>query len=332
MNSFEWQGVGVLVTGASGFIGGWVAQELVRRGARVVALVRDVDPLALMVHPQLWDAAVRVPGDMTDSAVVLRAIADHGVTACFHLAAQASVQSALTNPTGTFHANVGGTWSVLEACRLAASVDRIVVASSDKAYGEQEKLPYDEETSPLSGRYPYDASKAATEIITGSYVHTFGLPVTISRNANIYGGGDLSGHRLVPETVIGVLSGRRPVIRSDGSPQRDYMYVKDAVAAYLNLAEQMDRKEIHGEAFNFGTGVPVSVLELIEKILEIAGSDLKPDVRGTATKELSRQYLSAAKAKEVLGWEPQFSLEEGLTETIDWYRSRPELLRDWRYG
>lgn len=332
MSPFDFSGVGVLVTGATGFVGGWLAEELAARGARVVALVRDFEPLAMGVHPGLWESAVRVPGDVRDLDAVRRALADYGVTACFHLAAQASVVSALADPAGTFDANVRGTWSVLEACRLAGTLDRIVVASSDKAYGDQDRLPYEEDASPLAGRYPYDASKAAAEFVAVSYARTYGLPIAITRNGNTYGGGDLAGHRLVPEAIQAVLAGRRPVIRSDGTLERDYLYVKDAVAGYLALAEQMDRPELWGEAFNLGTGVPVSVLDLVRLVLKVAGSDLEPDVRGTATHEISRQYLSYAKAERLLRWKPAYSLEEGLRETLEWYRSRPELLRHWQTG
>ncbi|HLF70254.1 MAG TPA: NAD-dependent epimerase/dehydratase family protein, partial [Actinomycetota bacterium] len=262
MSGFDWKGTGVFVTGATGFVGGWLATRLVELGARVVALVRDVDPLAMKVHPQLWDSAVQVSGDVTDLAAVRRALAEHGVTVCFHLAAQAAVRSALADPSGTFESNVKGTWTVLEACRQVSSIDRIVMASSDKAYGDQPELPYVEDVSPLAGKFPYDASKAAGDIITNSYFHTFELPVAITRNANTYGGGDLSGHRLVPETVMAILGGRPPVIRSDGSPERDYLHVSDAVAGYIALAEQLGRPEIRGQAFNLGAGVAVSVIDL----------------------------------------------------------------------
>lgn len=329
MNSFDWNGVGALVTGATGFVGGWLAEELVQRGARVIALVRDFDPRVFDVHPVLWERATRVNGDITDEGMVKRALADYDVTACFHLAAQAAVGSALADPTGTFETNIKGTWTVLEACRLVG-VSRVVVASSDKAYGDQPVLPYDEETSTLNGRYPYDASKAAADIVTSSYFHTFGLAVAITRNANTYGGGELSGHRLVPEVVQAVLSGRRPIIRSDGTLERDYLYVHDAVAGYIALAEALHRDDVKGEAFNLGTGVPVSVLDLVKMVLKVAGSSVEPDVRGTATHEISRQYLSSAKAKRLLGWEPRYSLEEGLTETIDWYRTNPSLAEAWR--
>jgi CDP-glucose 4,6-dehydratase len=329
-NAFSWDGVGTLVTGASGFVGGWLASELASRGARVVALVRDADPVGTGVHPELWERAIVVRGDITDLPVVRRALAEYGVTACFHLAAQASVEAALADPVGTLEANVRGTWMVLEACRLTTGIDRIVIAASDKAYGEPVSLPYEEDAHPLLGTYPYDASKAAADVISRSYARTFDMPVAVTRMANIYGGGDLDVRRIIPGTIAAILAGRRPIIRSDGSPQRDYLYVKDAVAGYITLAEQLDRADVRARAFNFGSGVPVSVLDLVRMILKVAESDLEPDVRGTAANELSRQYLSVERARTVLGWEPATSLEDGLAETLAWYREHPAQARSWK--
>lgn len=329
-NGFSWDGVGTLVTGASGFVGGWLASGLASLGARVVTLVRDADPTTPHVHPDLWERAITVRGDITDLPVVRRALAEYDVTACFHLAAQASVEAALADPVGTLEANVRGTWTVLEACRLTPGVDRVVAAASDKAYGEPLALPYDEETSPLLGTYPYDASKAAADIISRAYARTYDMPVAVTRMANIYGGGELGMHRIVPGTIAAILAGRRPIIRSDGSPQRDYLFVMDAVAGYITLAEQLDRADVRGRAFNFGNGVPISVLDLVRLILKVADSDLEPDVRGTAANELSRQFLSVERARTVLGWEPATPLEQGLAETFEWYRAHPEVARSWR--
>ncbi|MEO7803952.1 MAG: GDP-mannose 4,6-dehydratase [Actinomycetota bacterium] len=327
--TFEWQSTGVLVTGATGFIGGWLASELVGRGARVVVIERDIDPRVFEVHPELWGSAVRVPGDIIDLSIVRRALADYDIKVVFHLAAQASVGSALVDPFGTFESNIRGTYTVLEACRIVGRVERIVVASSDKAYGDQALLPYTEETSTLNGRFPYDASKAAADIVTSSYFHTFGLPIAITRNANTYGGGELGGHRLVPEVIDAVLSGRAPVIRSDGTPERDYLYIDDAVRGYVTLAEQVHRDDVKGEAFNLGAGIPISVIDAVRMVLKVAGSDVEPEVRGTAKNEITRQYVSFAKANRLLGWSPKYSLEEGLTETLEWYRAHPNLLRSW---
>ncbi|MCA1841255.1 MAG: NAD-dependent epimerase/dehydratase family protein [Actinomycetota bacterium] len=328
MSASDWNDVGAIVTGATGFIGGWLAEELDSLGARVFVVDINVDPTALGVHPKLWDSAVLVHGDVRDTELMKKLISQNAVSVVFHLAAQAAVGSALVDPTRTFESNIEGTWSVLEACRVTKGVERIVVASSDKAYGEHEVLPYKED-APLLGRYPYDASKAAAEIITSSYHATYDLPVAVTRNANIYGGGDLSTHRLVPEVIQAIIARRRPVIRSDGTPERDYLFIKDAVSAYIALAEHMDDERIAGEAFNFGTGVGVSVIDLVNLILEIAGSDLEPDIRSSAPHELARQYLSPAKAIATFGWKVEHTLEQGLLQTIDWYKSRPDLSRLW---
>lgn len=325
----SWEGAGVLVTGATGFIGGWITRELVQREARVVALVHDYDPEAYRVHPEIWERVVTVTGDVTDAGVLRRTLAEYDVSVCFHLAAQSKVQSALKDPTATFDTNVRGTWSVLEACRLQGSVEAVVVASSDKAYGDQEELPYDEETSPLVGRFPYDASKAAADLIARSYAHTYGLPIGVTRAANTYGGGDLDPRRIVPGTIAAVLAGRSPLIRSDGTLERDYMYVKDLVAGYLALAERLPASEVAGEAFNFGTGIPIRVLDLVATILKMLDSDLEPKILGTAKAEIGRQMLASRKAEAVLDWRPRFSLEEGLAETAEWYLAHRELLRPW---
>jgi CDP-glucose 4,6-dehydratase len=325
---FAWSGLGVLVTGATGFVGGWLAGVLADRGARVVALVRDDDPLARSVHPDLWLKAVLVPGDVTDRSALRRALAEYDVRACFHLAAQAHVEAALADPASTFDSNVRGTWTTLEACR-ESGVERVVVVSSDKAYGEQARLPYDE-SAPLLGAAPYDASKAAADLIARSYAHTFDLPIGVTRAGNLYGPGDLDPRRIVPGTIVAGLTNRRPVIRSDGTPERDYLFVGDVVEGYLALAERLDDPAVRGNAFNFGSGTPVPVLDLVRLILKLCGSDAEPDVRGTARAEISRQYLSSEKARRLLGWEPATSLDEGLRTTIAWYRDHLDLLRPWR--
>jgi CDP-glucose 4,6-dehydratase len=309
-------------------VGGWLASSLLESGARVVALVRDDDPHARRVHPELWERAITVRGDVLDPAAVRRAIADHDVRACFHLAAQAHVEAALADPAGTFDVNVRGTWTVLEACR-SAGIERAVVVSSDKAYGEQARLPYDE-SSPLLAAAPYDASKAAADVVARSYARTYGMPVGVTRAGNVYGPGDLDLRRIVPSAIAAGLTGRRPVIRSDGTPERDYVYVGDAVAGYVALAERLDDPAVRGEAFNFGSGTPVSVLDLVRMILKLCGSETEPDVRGTARAEVSRQYLSSEAARRTLGWEPATSLEEGLRASVAWYRDHLDLLRPWR--
>jgi CDP-glucose 4,6-dehydratase len=309
-----------LVTGAGGFVGAWLARALLEAGVEVRCLVLDQSPnLALF---GLAERAEVVRGDLAEPAVARGAVG--GVDACFHLAAQAIVGLANESPVPSFEAIVRGTWNLLEACR-EAGVERIVVASSDMAYGDQEVLPYTEEL-PLRAAYPYDASKACADIVARSYARTYGLPVTVSRMANIYGGGDHNFSRIVPGTVRSILLGEEPVIRSDGTPLRDYLYVEDAVGAYLTLAESLP--ETAGEAFNFGAGVPISALDLVRLILERAGSGLEPRIVGQAKLhgEIDRQYLDSSKAARVLGWRPRTALPDGLDLTLAWYRANAAAL------
>jgi CDP-glucose 4,6-dehydratase len=261
-----------------------------------------------------------------DATVVDRAIGEYEVDTVFHLAAQTIVGTAGRAPLSTFETNVRGTWIVLEACRLQ-DVGRVIVASSDKAYGDHDELPYREDFA-LRPRFPYDASKAAADLIARSYWHSFGLPVAVTRFANLYGGGDLNASRLIPEAVSAVIEGRAPIIRSDGSPERDFLYVEDAVAAYLSIAEALDRGEARGEAFNAGGGRPHAVRDVVELICRVAGSDVEPDIRGTGTPtgEIDRQYVDAGRLRELTGWKPEIDLEEGLRRTVDWYRTHPEAL------
>lgn len=315
-----WRDRRVLVTGATGFVGAWLTAALVNAGAEVVALVRDRPPRTLFDLLELPGRVTMVWGAVEDPAVVERALNEYEVEACFHLAAQALVGAAARSPLSTFETNVRGTWTVLEACRRVPGVARVVVASSDKAYGEQPSLPYVEET-PLEGRFAYDASKACADVIARSYAATYDLPVTVSRCANIYGGGDLNFSRLVPGTIRSALRAEPPLIRSDGTPVRDYMHVEDAVEAYLLLGERVDAAGVRGEAFNFGTAEPVPVLAFVREILEAAGAArLEPRVMGTATCELSRQYLSSAKAEARLGWRPRVARREGIRRAVSWYR------------
>jgi len=313
-----------LVTGAQGFAGSWLCRALLEAGARVVGYDRGDPALSGL---ELQGIAAEVPvvaGDLTDAARIERALGEHGVDAVFHLAAQTIVGEANASPVPTFEANVRGTWTLLEACRLAA-VRTVVVASSDKAYGPHDELPYREDAC-LEPIYPYDVSKAAADLIARSYWHTFGLPVAVTRFANLYGGGDLNFSRLIPEAVSAILDGRRPVIRSDGTPERDYLYVEDAAAAYLAIAAALDEGRGRGEAFNAGAGRPYSVREVLDVLCRVAGTDVEPDVRGAGNPagEIDRQYLDAAKIREVCGWEPRVSLEEGLARTLEWYRAHPE--------
>lgn len=317
----EWKNNNVFVTGADGFIGAWLAKGLVEKGANVTIIVRDLKKSPGYRVLGIQDSINIVIGDITNHDAVRRTINESNIDTCFHLAAQALVQTATRNPISTFESNIKGTWTILEACRTIETVQRVVVASSDKAYGVQQKLPYTED-SPLLGLYPYDASKACTDILARSYFKSYSLPVAVTRNANIYGGGDFNYSRIIPDAIRCILKNEELLIRSDGTPERDYMYVKDAVNAYIMLAENLYRKEVKGEAFNFGAEKPISVKDLVNKIAALTSeSGPKPKVLGSTKNEIDRQYLDSSKAKKILGWEPKYSLEEGLKETIAWYKA-----------
>ena len=313
-----WSGRSVLVTGAGGFVGGHLAARLVAEGAEVVALLLDRKPVTAL--DLLCDGPVtQVYGDLCDPELLDRVVLSYGIDSVFHLAAQALVGVAARGPVPTLESNIRGTWLLLEACRRAGTVERIAVASSDKAYGPQPVLPYTE-SAPLHGLGPYDASKVCTDVLTRMFAQQFGLPATVTRCANIYGPADLHRSRLIPELCRAVIAGRAPQIRSDGTPTRDYLYVEDAVSAYLCLAEQAPRDDVRGRAFNFGNGVEVSVLELVNTMIRVAGVDLKPEVLGQAAGEIDRQVLDSSLARSTLGWKPGVSLEEGLRRTLDWTR------------
>ena len=315
-----WRDRPTFVTGATGLLGSWLVKRLVDLEADVVCLVRDWIPQSQLHRGGLLEKVKTVRGDVRERGVLERVLGEYEIDTVFHLAAQTIVGIANRNPVSTFETNVAGTWSLLEACRRSPAVKQIVVASSDKAYGDQEQLPY-QETMPLAGRHPYDVSKSAADLITQAYASTYRIPVVVTRCGNFYGGGDLNWSRIVPGTIRSVLRGRRPVIRSDGRHIRDYLYIEDGAAAYTFLAEHLaENRELIGDAFNFSIEQPMSVLQLTELILEGMGSDLRPDVRDEAVNEIRRQYLSAAKVRETLGWRPLFSLEQGLDITIDWYR------------
>ncbi|MFH1471047.1 MAG: GDP-mannose 4,6-dehydratase [Candidatus Micrarchaeota archaeon] len=320
MKKAAWFEKNVLVTGATGFLGPWVVQELATKGANVTILMRDYVPESMLFENSSHKGANIVRGDFEDYWTVERAMNEYEIETVFHLGAQAIVGAANRSPMATFKANILGTCNVLEAARNSKLVKKVVFASSDKAYGDQEKLPYTEE-APLQGRHPYDVSKSCADLIAQSYYHTYGLPVAIARCGNLYGPGDLNFNRIIPGTIKSIALGERPVIRSDGTYIRDYFYVKDAAAAYVTLAEKMDQKKLFGEAFNFSTGNRISVLELVEKILGLMKSGLKPQVLNEAKGEIKNQYLSSEKAKRVLGWEAVYSIEKGLGETIPWYLS-----------
>ena len=322
---FCWRDRSTLVTGATGLVGSWLVRRLVEAGADVVCLVRDWVPRSDLVRSGLAERVTLVRGDVCDQALLERALGEHEVATVFHLAAQTIVGIANRNPVSTFEANIQGTWALLEACRRSPLVKQVVLASSDKAYGDQETLPYDEDT-PLQGRHPYDVSKSCADLIAHTYAVSYGLPVAITRCGNFYGGGDLNWNRIVPGTIRSVLRGQRPLIRSDGTSIRDYFYVEDGADAYMTLAEALAaRPVLAGQAFNFSNEIQVSVLELVGKVLRLMDSDLKTDVRNEASNEIAHQYLTAAKARRELGWSPKFGLDEGLRRTVAWYR---EFLKD----
>ena len=314
-----------LVTGGRGFAGSWLVKALLDAGAEVTSLDRSAEtPTGL----DLLDIAADVEdvtGDLRDGDLVRRLLQERSIDSAFHLAAQAIVGDANASPVPTFQTNIEGTWVILEACR-EVGVERVVVASSDKAYGPHERLPYTEESA-LQPVFPYDVSKAATDLIARSYWHTQGLPVAVTRFANLYGGADRNFSRLIPETVTAVLDGRRPVIRSDGSPERDFLYVEDAAAAYLAVADALASGGIAGEAFNAGWGQPHPVREVVELICEIGPGEVEPDYRGTGNPsgEIDRQYLDSAKIRERIGWQARVELREGLSRTLEWYAAHPEV-------
>ncbi len=319
-NNEFWRDRPTLVTGASGLVGGWLAKRLVEAGADVICLVRDHVPQSMLYRDRITEQVKIVRGDVRDQACLERALGEFEVDTVFHLAAQTIVGIANRNPVSTFETNIQGTWALMEACRRSPRVKQIVVASSDKAYGDQEHLPYDE-TTPLQGTHPYDVSKSCADLIAATYAVSYGSPVAITRCGNFYGGGDLNWNRIVPGTIRSILRGERPVIRSDGKFIRDYFYVEDGAHAYMTLAEHLARRpELAGQAYNFSNEIQVTVLELVDKILKGTGSNLTPDVRNEASNEIIHQYLSAAKARDQLGWKPLFELDEALVSTIAWYR------------
>jgi CDP-glucose 4,6-dehydratase len=314
-----------LVTGGRGFVGAWLCNELLGRGEPVVSLDRvgrEGRPSALSLL-EIDDRVDEVDGDLVDAELLRRTLADHQVSAVFHLAAQTIVGTAADSPAATFDANVRGTWTLLEACR-EHGVDSVVVASSDKAYGAHDELPYREDFA-LQPTAPYEVSKAAADLIARSYWHAYGLPVAVTRFANVYGGGDTNFSRLIPEAVSAALDARPPVLRSDGSPERDFLYVEDAARAYLAIGDALGRDEVRGQAFNAGGGRPHAVGSVVELIARLAGTGVEPDVRGTGNPagEIDRQYVDPTKIRELVGWQPEVDLEEGLRRTIEWYRAHP---------
>jgi len=320
VDSAYWRDRPTLVTGATGLLGSWLTRRLVEAKADVVCVIRDWVPQSELVRNKTLESVKVVRGDVRDREILERTLGEYEIDTVFHLAAQTIVGIANRNPVSTFESNIQGTWNVLEAARRSPSIKSIVVASSDKAYGDQENLPYSEDT-PLEGRHPYDVSKSCTDLIAQMYGKTYGLPVAITRCGNFYGGGDLNWNRIVPGTIRSVLRGERPVIRSDGQSVRDYFYVEDGAAAYMLLAERVASDAgLRGAGFNFSNEIQITVSDLVGKILQHMTAGLEPDIRNEASNEIRHQYLSAERARRVLGWSPLFTLEQGLDRTIDWYR------------
>jgi CDP-glucose 4,6-dehydratase len=310
----------VFVTGCTGIVGSWLTLALLDAGASVVGLIRDRVPLSNLRLSGAEQRMTAVDGDIANGELLERVLNEYEIEAVFHLAAQPLVRLANRAPAGTFETNIRGTWLLLEACRRSPTVKRIVVASSDKAYGDQDALPYFED-APLQGRYPYEVSKSCADLIAQAYYATYRLPVGITRCGNIYGGGDLNWDRIVPGTMRSVLRGTPPVIRSDGTLLRDYLYVADIVDGYLRLAECLEDQALHGQAFNFGMDDPKTVLEITQAIVDISDyPDLKPIILNQVSHEITKQYLASDKAHRLLGWRAQHALDAGLRETLAWYR------------
>jgi len=319
MNPF-WRDRPVLVTGGTGLLGSWLVSQLLEAGANVVCLVRDWVPQSELVRSRRIERVNTVRGDIADRNLIERALGEYEVEVVFHLAAQTIVGIANRNPVSTFDTNIGGTWNLLEACRRSPRVLSIVLASSDKAYGDQEQLPYSE-SMPLQGRHPYDVSKSCADLIAQTYAVSYNLPVAITRCGNFYGGGDLNWNRVVPGTIRSIIRGERPVVRSDGNFVRDYFYIEDGAAAYMLLAERLaSDATLRGQAFNFSNESQISVLDMVDLIRRKMTSCLSPEILNQASNEIRHQFLSAERARTTLNWRPQFTLDEGLDRTLAWYR------------
>ncbi len=316
-----WQDRPTFVTGGTGLVGSWLVQQLVASGADVVCLVRDWVPQSELIRTGIIERVKVVRGDVRDRDVLERTLGEYEIDTVIHLAAQTIVTIANRNPISTFETNIAGTWNLMEACRRSPKVKQIVMASSDKAYGDQEILPYNEDT-PLQGEHPYDVSKSAADLIAHTYAKSYDLPVAITRCGNFYGGGDLNWNRIIPGTIRSIMRGQRPIIRSDGNYIRDYFYVEDGAAAYMLLAEKLaERPELKGQAFNFSNEIQVTVRLIVAEIIKLMESDLQPEIRNEVTNEIRHQYLSAEKARSLLNWHPLFTLDQALIKTIDWYRN-----------
>jgi CDP-glucose 4,6-dehydratase len=320
MNSF-WQDRRVFVTGATGLVGSWLVKKLVASSATVVCLVRDWVPESELIKSSVCQKVHIIRGDLCDAPLIERILGEYEIQCVFHLAAQTIVEIANRNPVSTFESNIRGTWLLLESCRRTATISEIVLASSDKAYGSHEQLPYTE-VQALQGCHPYDVSKSCSDLLAQTYAKTYGLPVAITRCGNFYGGGDLNWNRLIPGTIRSLVRGNPPIIRSDGNSIRDYFYIEDGVEAYMLLASRLaEMPSLKGEAFNFSNELQMDVLSLVRKIIQLMGADVEPQIRNNATNEITHQFLSAEKAHRILDWYPRFTLDEGLMRTITWYKN-----------
>lgn len=320
INREFWLDRPTFVTGGTGLVGSWLLKRLTEAGANITCLIRDWVPQSELIRSGIIKKVNVVRGDIRDRDMLERVLGEYEIETVIHLAAQTIVTIANRNPISTFETNIAGTWNLMEACRRSPKVKQVIVASSDKAYGDQEILPYDEDT-PLQGQHPYDVSKSAADLIAHTYAVSFDLPVAITRCGNFYGGGDLNWNRIIPGTIRSILRGQPPVIRSDGEYIRDYFYVEDGAAAYMLLAEQLaTHPELKGQAFNFSNEIQVTVREIVERITSRMNSKFLPDIRNEISNEIRHQYLSAEKARSELNWRPMFNLDEGLQKTIDWYK------------
>lgn len=316
-----WRGRRVFVTGCTGFLGSWLTAALLDRGAAVVGLIRVREPESQLVRTGNIGRIEQVAGELLDYELLKRILGEKKIDTVFHLAGQTIVGIANRDPAATFETNIRGTWLLLEAVRNTPTVRGVVVASSEKAYGEQTTLPYLEEY-PLQGRHPYEVSKSCADLIAQSFAHTFGLAIAVTRCSNLFGGGDLSWNRLIPGTIKSVLNHEQPVIRSDGSFRRDYLYVADAVRGYLMLAEKLTEPGVRGEPFNLGSGCAVSALEVVRTIVALSGKpELEPIILNEVKNEILDEYLSPEKAKRAIGWRPQYTLAGGLRESMNWYKA-----------
>jgi len=321
-----WSKKKVLVTGIAGFVGSWLADALLNRGAEVYGIERDLAAVSNYKILDLDSRTTIVNGDLADFALVERALNEYEIDTVYHLAAQAIVSAANRSPLSTFESNIKGSWNILEACRATDGVRRIIFASSDKSYGVHDRLPYKEDF-PLQPRYPYDVSKACADLLARCYFYTYDLPIAITRFANIYGGGDLNFSRIIPDTIRSIIRGKNPIIRSDGTPERDFLYIKDAVKIYLMLAEALEQENVSGEVFNAGSGAPISMKALVEQIIAVSGTTVTPEIigKGTPHGEIDRQFMDAVKAGEVFGYKVDYTLEKGLKETYQWYETHADV-------